>query len=100
MNRSEFAKNKANLTGGRDEDDMGLQFWGYSLMSHERAEVVRLMKLSAKEALTQYLEWNGVKDTHWHQHKFMSLLGKKTRTALLDRENKAFRRGSKAKRRQ
>lgn len=98
MNRIEFNKNKANLTGGRGEDDMGLEFWGYSLMSYERADVVRMMKRAAKEALTEYLEWNGVKDTHWRHHKFISLLGKKSQTALLERENKAFRRGSKANR--
>jgi hypothetical protein len=98
MNRREFNQNKANLTGGRGEDDLGLEFWGFALMSYERADVVKIMKRAAKEALAEYLKWQGVKDTHWHQHRFMGLLGKKARTALLERENSAFRRGLKSRR--
>jgi len=98
MNRREWNQCKANLTGGRGRDDHGIEFWAYALMSWERAEVMKLMKRVAKEALTEYLKLQGVKDTYWHQHKFMGLLGTKARTALLNRENSAFRRGLKSRR--
>jgi len=98
VNRREFNHDKASVTGGRGYDDQGVEFWGYALMSWERADVVRIMKQCAKAALDEYLKRRGVEDTSWHQHEFMGALGKKATAALKKREQAAYARGQKRKR--
>lgn len=97
MNRREFNHDKASVTGGRGYDDQGVEFWAYALMSWERADVVRIMKRCAKEALEEYLKRRGVVNTRWHQHEFMGTLGKKANAALRKREKAAHARGQKRK---